>query len=120
GNEDLILVHDALEFGECRLSLAIPNNAVYKNISTLYQLAMMPQWTAERPLRIATAYTNLGKAFAKENGLVHVTFSTQDGVLEAAPAMGIADAILDLVSSGTTLQENNLKEIDGGQVLNSQ
>ncbi|XP_057820347.2 ATP phosphoribosyltransferase 2, chloroplastic isoform X3 [Cryptomeria japonica] len=120
GNEDLILVHDALEFGQCRLSLAIPNDGIYKNISTLDHLAAMPQWTTERPLRIATGYTNLGKAFAKENGLIHVTFLTEDGVLEAAPAMGIADAILDLVSSGTTLHENNLKEIEGGLVLNSQ
>ncbi|XP_057820346.2 ATP phosphoribosyltransferase 1, chloroplastic isoform X2 [Cryptomeria japonica] len=92
GNEDLILVHDALEFGQCRLSLAIPNDGIYKNISTLDHLAAMPQWTTERPLRIATGYTN----------------------------MGIADAILDLVSSGTTLHENNLKEIEGGLVLNSQ
>jgi len=36
------------------------------------------------------------------------------------PQMGIADAILDLVSSGTTLRENNLKEIEGGVVLESQ
>ena len=46
--------------------------------------------------------------------------STADGALEAAPAMGAADCILDLVSSGTTLRENNLKQIDGGRVLESQ
>ncbi|KAL0365019.1 UNVERIFIED_CONTAM: ATP phosphoribosyltransferase 2, chloroplastic [Sesamum angustifolium] len=84
GNEDLILVHDALEYGDCRLSLA------------------------------------LGPKFMKENGMRYVTFSTADGALEAAPAMGIADAIVDLVSSGTTLRENNLKEIEGGVILESQ
>lgn len=120
GNEELILVHDALGFGECHLSLAIPNDGVYKNICTLDELATMPQWTTKRPLRIATGYTHLGRTFAKEKGLKHVTFSTADGALEAAPAMGIADAILDLVSSGTTLHENNLKEIEGGLVLESQ
>lgn len=120
GHEELILVHDALGFGKCRLSLAIPNDGVYKNICTLGELATMPQWTTEKPLRIATGYTHLGKTFAKEKGLKHVTFSTADGALEAAPAMGIADAILDLVSSGTTLQENNLKELEGGLVLESQ
>jgi len=56
----------------------------------------------------------------KEKGLKHVNFSTADGALEAAPAMGIADGILDLVSSGTTLRENDLKEIEGGVVLESQ
>lgn len=50
----------------------------------------------------------------------HFEIVTADGALEAAPAMGVADIILDLVSSGTTLRENNLKEIDGGRVLESQ
>ena len=40
-----------------------------------------------------------------------------DGALEAAPAMGAADIILDLVSTGVTLRENNLKQIDGGDIL---
>ncbi|KAJ0600134.1 putative ATP phosphoribosyltransferase [Helianthus annuus] len=80
----------------------------------------MPQWTAEKPLRVATGFTYLGPKFLKESGLQHVEFSTADGALEAAPAMGIADAIVDLVSSGTTLKENNLKEIEGGVLLESQ
>ncbi|XP_024190416.1 ATP phosphoribosyltransferase 2, chloroplastic [Rosa chinensis] len=80
----------------------------------------MPQWTREKPLRVATGFTYLGPKFVKENGLDHLSFSTADGALEAAPAMGIADAILGLVSSGITLKENNLKEIEGGVVLRSQ
>lgn len=120
GNEDLIIVHDALDYGDCRLSLAIPKYGIFENINSLKELAQMPQWTEEKPLRVATGFTYLGPKFMKENGLKYVTFSTADGALEAAPAMGIADAILDLVSSGTTLRENNLKEIEGGVVLESQ
>ncbi|KAM0064030.1 putative ATP phosphoribosyltransferase [Helianthus debilis subsp. tardiflorus] len=120
GNEDLIIVHDALAFGDCRLSLAIPKYGVFENINSVKELAQMPLWTVERPLRVATGFTYLGPKFLKENGLQHVTFSTADGALEAAPAMGIADAIVDLVSSGTTLKENNLKEIEGGVLLESQ
>ncbi|GLT25319.1 hypothetical protein SLA2020_004540 [Shorea laevis] len=120
GNEDLILVHDALDYGDCRLSLAIPKYGIFENINSLKELVDMPQWTVEKPLRVATGFTYLGPKFMRENGLKHVTFSTADGALEAAPAMGIADAILDLVSSGTTLRENNLKEIEGGVVLESQ
>ncbi|EOX97146.1 ATP phosphoribosyl transferase 2 isoform 2 [Theobroma cacao] len=120
GNEDLIIVHDALEYGDCHLSLAIPKYGIFENINSLKELARMPQWTVEKPLRVATGFTYLGPKFMKENGLKHVIFSTADGALEAAPAMGIADAILDLVSSGTTLRENNLKEIEGGVVLESQ
>ncbi|XP_074275037.1 ATP phosphoribosyltransferase 2, chloroplastic [Silene latifolia] len=120
GSEDLIIVHDALGYGECRLSLAIPKYGIYENINSLKELAEMPQWTADRPLRVSTGFTYLGPKFMKDNGLKHVTFSTADGALEAAPAMGIADAILDLVGSGTTLRENNLKEVEGGVVLQSQ
>ncbi|KAK8967330.1 hypothetical protein KSP40_PGU001402 [Platanthera guangdongensis] len=120
GNEDLSVVHNDLEYGGCRLSIAIPMYGIFENINSLEDLASMPQWTNERPLRVATGFTYLGPKFMKENGLKHVSFSTADGALEAAPAMGIADAILDLVSSGTTLRENYLKEIKGGVVLESQ
>lgn len=61
-----------------------------------------------------------GQEFFKSKGMQHFEIVTADGALEAAPAMGVADIILDLVSSGTTLRENNLKEIDGGRVLESQ
>ncbi|KAF9661417.1 hypothetical protein SADUNF_Sadunf19G0066600 [Salix dunnii] len=120
GNKDLIIVHDALGYGDCRLSIAIPKYGIFENINSLRELAQMPQWTSEKPLRVATGFNHLGPKFMKDNGFMHVTFSTADGALEAAPAMGIADAILDLVSSGTTLKENNLKEIEGGVVLESQ
>ncbi|KAA0034155.1 hypothetical protein IC582_023338 [Cucumis melo] len=120
GSEDLIIVHEALEYGDCRLSLAIPKYGIFENVNSIQDLAQMPQWTESKPLRVATGFTYLGPKFLRENGLKHVSFSTADGALEAAPAMGIADAILDLVSSGTTLRENNLKEIEGGVVLESQ
>ncbi|KAJ6711306.1 ATP PHOSPHORIBOSYLTRANSFERASE ATP-PRTASE [Salix purpurea] len=120
GNEDLIIVHNALGYGDCRLSLAIPNHGIFEGINSLRQLSKMPQWTAVKPLRVATGFTHLGPKFMKDNGFLNVTFSIADGALEAAPAMGIADAILDLVSSGTTLKENNLKEIEGGVLLESQ
>ncbi|RAL40072.1 unnamed protein product [Cuscuta campestris] len=120
GNEDLIIVHDALEYGNCRLSLAIPKYGIFENVNSLKELAEMPHWTPERPLRVATGFTYMGPKFMNEKGLNHVIFSTADGALEAAPAMGIADAIVDLVSSGTTLRENNLKEIAGGVILQSQ
>ncbi|VFR01304.1 unnamed protein product [Cuscuta campestris] len=63
---------------------------------------------------------NMGPKFMNEKGLNHVTFSTRDGALKATPAMGIVDAIVDLVSSGTTLGENNLKEIASGVILQIQ
>ncbi|KAG0557857.1 hypothetical protein KC19_11G162300 [Ceratodon purpureus] len=119
-DEDLIIIHDALGFGQCHLAIGIPTYGIFENINSLSELAAMPLWTEDRPLRVVTGYTYLGTKFLEEHGFKHVQLSTADGALEAAPAMGTADAILDLVSSGTTLRENNLKEISGGAVLSSQ
>lgn len=52
---------------------------------------------------------NIARRFFQEQGFEHFELVTADGALEAAPAMGCADIILDLVSTGTTLKENNLK-----------
>ncbi|KAJ6309198.1 hypothetical protein OIU76_018736 [Salix suchowensis] len=60
GNEDLIIVHNALGYGDCRLSLAIPNHGIFEGINSLRQLSKMPQWTAAKPLRVATGFTHLG------------------------------------------------------------
>jgi len=62
----------------------------------------------------------LGDKFLREKGFKHVRFLSADGALESYPPMGMADAIVDLVSSGTTLRENNLKEIEDGVVVQSQ
>ncbi|KAJ6700593.1 ATP PHOSPHORIBOSYLTRANSFERASE ATP-PRTASE, partial [Salix koriyanagi] len=83
GNEDLIIVHNALGYGDCRLSLAIPNHGIFEGINSLRQLSKMPQWTAAKPLRVATGFTHLGPKFMKDNGFLNVTFSIADGALEA-------------------------------------
>ncbi|XP_030956253.1 ATP phosphoribosyltransferase 2, chloroplastic-like [Quercus lobata] len=57
GNEDLIIVHDGLKYGNCHLSLAIPKYGIFENINSLKELAQMPQWTAENPLQVATGFT---------------------------------------------------------------
>lgn len=57
------------------------------------------------------------RRFFKDAGFEHVVLKSADGALEAAPAMGAADIILDLVSTGVTLRENNLKEVQGGDIM---
>ncbi len=118
GDDDIVIVHDALGFGGCHLSVAIPQ--AWDEINSMRELMALPKWGPSRPLRVVTAYPNVAEQFFKDIGFDHVEISTADGALEAAPAMGAADCILDLVSSGTTLRENNLKEIEGGRVLDSQ
>ncbi|GLO60470.1 ATP phosphoribosyltransferase [Vibrio sp. MACH09] len=88
-----------LDFGGCRLSIAIDKDEVYNG----------PQDLAGK--RIATTYPHLLKAFMDEQG---VDFSTcmLTGSVEVAPRAGLADAIADLVSTGATLEANGLKEAE--------
>lgn len=63
----------------------------------------MPEWTETNPLRVVTGYHNVARTFFTEKGFEHVVLLSADGALEAAPLMGTADIILDLVSSATAL-----------------
>lgn len=120
GSPDLIVLHDALDFGHCHLGLGVPTNGRFADIDSLQALKDMPEWSAETPLRVVTGYHSIAETFFREAEFEHVALLTADGALEAHPAMGSADIILDLVSTGVTLRENNLKEIDGGKIMESQ
>lgn len=119
GDEDLVVVHDALGFGHCHLALGVPNAGRFANVRTVEDLRAMG-WTAEQPLRVVTGYHAVARRYFEQQGFEHVALLTADGALEAAPAMGCADIILDLVSTGVTLKENNLREIEGGRIMDSQ
>ena len=87
-----------LDFGGCRLSLAIPNEQSWSGLDML------------RDARIATTYPNLLNDFlAKQN--INFKAVLLRGSVEVAPRAGLADAICDLVSSGATLEANGLKEV---------
>lgn len=116
---ELMVVHDALRFGQCHLALGVPMTGKFADINTLEELRNMG-WNEEMPLRVVTGYHHIAEKFFRENGFQHIALLSADGALEAAPAMGSADIILDLVSTGVTLRENNLKQIQGGRILDSQ
>ncbi|MFV0575118.1 MAG: ATP phosphoribosyltransferase [Vibrio sp.] len=88
-----------LDFGGCRLSIAINKDETYNG----------PQDLAGK--RIATTYPHLLKSYMDEQG---INFSTcmLTGSVEVAPRAGLADAIADLVSTGATLEANGLKEVE--------
>lgn len=94
-----------LGFGGCRLSLAVPREADYKG----------PEWFNGR--RIATSYPSILLRFLSEKG-ISAKIHTITGSVEIAPAIGMADAIFDIVSSGGTLIQNGLVEVES--VLESQ
>ena len=97
---DLVVVHDALNFGHCHLGLGVPMGGKFANINSLEQLRGMPEWNESNPMRVVTGYQNVARKFFQEKGFEHVVLLSADGALEAAPLMGSADIILDLVSTG--------------------
>ncbi len=88
-----------LDFGGCRLSLAVDRDYQYNGI-----------WDFANA-RIATSYPNLLKRYMKEQG-VPFKSTLLNGSVEVDPSAGLADAICDLVSSGAMLEANGLKEVE--------
>lgn len=87
-----------LGFSKCRLSLAVPKQDDYQG----------KEWFNGK--KIATSYPNILRKYLKENNLdadIHVI----TGSVEISPGIGLADAIFDIVSSGSTLVSNNLREV---------
>lgn len=96
--QDLAII-ERLGFSKCKVSLAIPKNESYTNIKDF------------EGKRIATSYPNTVRKYLEENGVtsdLHII----NGSVEIAPNIGLADAICDIVSSGSTLFKNNLKEVE--------
>ena len=103
--ENLLIEKDArlpilekLDFAKCRVSIAVPSGFNYKKISDL------------NGIKIATSYPNTIKSFLEKKN-INASLHIINGSVEIAPNIGLADAICDLVSSGSTLFKNNLKEI---------
>ncbi len=96
---------ERLKFSKCRVSIAVPKGSEYKGLQDLENK------------RIATSYPNTLQSFLKSNRInahIHVI----NGSVEIAPNIGLSEAICDIVSSGSTLFKNNLKEVE--TLLNSE
>ena len=94
-----VSISEKLGFGKCRLSVAIGRNESYEDCTYL------------RDKKIATTYPVLVEKFLKEKN-IHAEIHEISGSVEIAPGIGLADAIVDLVSSGSTLFMNGLKEVE--------
>jgi ATP phosphoribosyltransferase len=117
---EVIILHDALGFGYCALCVAVPEN--WPDVCTTRDLAARTSALASegRSLRVATKYPHLTGRFLAERGIASVSLIAAEGTLEVAPAIGYADVISDLVSSGVTLHDNRLRPLDDGAILQSQ
>jgi ATP phosphoribosyltransferase len=120
-HEDLVVVHEDLRYGYCKLLVAVPE--AWVDVETMIDLAEVALDLREynqRNLRVATTYSNLARQFLHEQGIHHFTLVNAEGAIEAAPTIGYADIIVDLVQTGTTLRENHLKALPDGVLVESQ
>ncbi len=90
---------ERLGYGKCRLSIAVPKNVKYSGIKSL------------DGKRIATTYKTVLSKFLKKNK-INAEIHEISGSVEIAPGIGLAEAICDIVSSGSTLFMNGLKEVE--------
>lgn len=118
---DVLLLHDALGFSRCHLGLAVPQEwEDITHVRDLAELARTMSERADRTLRVATKFPELTGRFLQEHGVTPHQLIEVEGTLEIAPAIGYADLIADLVSTGTTLRDNHLRELQDGAILHSQ
>jgi len=94
-----LTIYKKLAFGQCRLSIAVTKGIVYEGVQSLQHK------------RIATSYPKIVKRFLAGHG-VEADLHEISGSVEIAPSIGLADAIVDLVSSGSTLMSNGLVEVE--------
>ena len=94
-----ITIVEKLGFSTCKVSVAVPKSSKYKSVQDL------------QGKRIATSYPNTVNQFLEQNNIT-ANLHIINGSVELAPNIGLADAIVDIVSSGSTLFKNNLKEVE--------
>jgi len=111
------LLHDELGFGGCTLELAVPES--WADVHSMGDLAARVD-ALPGPLRVATKFPELTGNYLGANGLPNCELISAEGTLEVAPAVGYADIISDLVSSGQTLRDNRLRTLSEGCILRSQ
>lgn len=92
-------IAEKLGFSKCKVSMAVPKGQSFSDPSDF------------NGMRIATSYPNTVKSYLEKNG-VQAEIHLINGSVEIAPNIGLADAICDIVSSGSTLFKNNLEEVD--------
>ena len=116
-NGQILELHQHLGFGKCTLNIIVPSE--WEDVNSLNDLSIM-ETSLKRELRIASKFPNLTKQFLKQNSGIRFRIIPAEGTLEIAPTVGYADLIMDIVSTGTTLRDNHLKILQGGEILKSQ
>lgn len=117
---DTFILMDDLGYSRCELILAVPDSWI--DVTSVFDLADLSVTMREegQELRVATKYPRLTQQFLYSKDLNYFSLIGAAGAMEAAPMMGYADMISDIVQTGVTIRENRLKPISDGTILRSQ
>ncbi|MBI2867406.1 MAG: ATP phosphoribosyltransferase [Chloroflexi bacterium] len=122
GTEDgpgLVVMED-LGFGVCDLVVGVPDAWIdVTSIADLAELALEFRQQGKE-LRIVTKYPRLAQRFFQDQGINYFEIVSSAGAMEIAPALGYADVVVDVMTTGATFRENRLKVVEGGRILHSE
>jgi ATP phosphoribosyltransferase len=118
--DELVILYEDLGFSAGEIVIQVPDS--WLDVSTLADLSDVAAALRERgdELRVATSYPNLTRRFFYDKGITHFALIPMEGGVEAAPSVGFADVIVDIVSTGVTLKENRLKVLRNAVILRTQ
>lgn len=116
-----ICVLETLGFGFANVVVAVPKSWI--DVDTMVDLKEVSRDLRQkkrRTLRVATKYLEITRRFFSQHGIADYRIVESLGATEGAPAAGTADIIVDITTSGATLEANNLKVVDDGTILESE
>lgn len=119
--DERVLLIEGLGFGQANVVVAVPQ--AWIDVRTMADLDDVTTGFREehhRRMRVATKYINLTRGFFSSHGIVDYRIVESAGATEGAPAVGTAELIVDITTSGATLAANGLKVLDDGVILRSQ
>jgi ATP phosphoribosyltransferase len=111
------VLHDQLGFGKCKVVVAVPES--WADVSNMADLAARAQ-RMPHPLRVVTKYHALTDEFLRRHHVEPFALIDAEGSLEVVPEIGYADIIVDITETGSTLQQNRLRALSDGVILQTQ
>jgi ATP phosphoribosyltransferase len=116
-----VLLIDNLGFGQANVVVAVPQAWIdVRTMADLDDVTTGFRAQHNRRMRVATKYINLTRTFFASHGVVDYRIVESAGATEGAPAVGTAEMIVDITTTGATLAANGLKVLDDGVILRSQ
>ena len=117
---DKILIEKKLDFGYANLVIAVPDDWIdVQTIADLEEVSFDIRSKRNTRLRVATKYPNLTNNFLISKGVTQYKLISSLGATETYPFIGSSEIITDITSSGKTLEDNNLRVVKDGVILQS-